>query len=141
HGFMTKRSTNTNLFQYVDDVAVIVDNSGKVDAIYTDFSKAFDKVKHSILLEKLHQFGIEVPLLRWCSSYLNQRPSQVVIDGHSSNPFIASSGVPQGSILGPLFFNIFINEITNLFKYSTCYLFADDLKIMRVINDVNDAEL
>ncbi|KAA5593060.1 hypothetical protein F3G61_30925, partial [Pseudomonas aeruginosa] len=75
------------------------------------------------------------------SSYLNQRPSQVVIDGHSSNPFIASSGVPQGSILGPLFFNIFINEITNLFKYSTCYLFADDLKIMRVINDVNDAEL
>lgn len=141
HGFMTKRSTNTNLFQYVDDVAVIIDNSGQVDAIYTDFSKAFDKVNHSILLEKLHQFDIEVPLLRWCSSYLNQRPSQVVIDGHSSNPFIASSGVPQGSILGPLFFNIFINEITNLFKYSTCYLFADDLKIMRVINDVNDAEL
>ncbi|KAG6441632.1 hypothetical protein O3G_MSEX001902 [Manduca sexta] len=103
HGFMLKRSTNSNLLNYIDDVALAVDAGYQVDAIYTDFSKAFDKVNHTLLLKKLNHFGVNGKMLGWCKSYLENRSSVVVIDGYKSKSFVASSCVPQGSNLGPLF--------------------------------------
>ena len=141
HGFIKSRSTSTNLLCYVSSVSEYLDRRIPVDAIYTDFSKAFDKVDHSLLLDKLSHMGIGGPLLKWFHSYLSSRFSKVVINGHHSNSFQATSGVPQGSHLGPILFNIFINDITKCFKYSNYSLFADDIKIMKPIQTESDTEL
>lgn len=141
HGFLSGRSTTTNLFEYVTKLINNVDNRMQVDAIYTDFSKAFDRVSFKLLIDKLRDFGLSDVLLGWCASYLEERLSTVVIDGYKSKPFIAYSGVPQGSILGPAFFNIFVNDIVTIFKHSECFLFADDLKIIKSIKDESDVEL
>lgn len=141
HGFLSGRSTATNLFLYITDLIENVDKKLQVDAIYTDFSKAFDKVNHALLINKMRSFGINGTLLSWCASYLESRSSTVVIDGYFSQPYIAYSGVPQGSNLGPVFFNIFINDIVSIFKHSKIYLFADDLKIVKTIKNNSDVEL
>lgn len=138
-GFMAKRSTNTNLMLFVSDIIEKVDQGLQVDAVYTDFSKAFDKVNHNILLEKLHLYGVPDGLLRWCDSYLRGRASVVVVDGYQSSPFTADSGVPQGSVLGPLFFNVFINDIIETVKHSKIYLFADDLKLTKTVSNLKDS--
>lgn len=141
HGFMAHRSTNSNLVQYISDAKECVDLGMQYDVIYTDFSRAFDKVNHSILLSKLHSYGISGVLLDWCKSYLQKRCSNVVLNGNKSMSFIACSGMPQGSNLGPLFFNIFINDISKDVKHSKIYLFADDLKVARVIKNQLDSQL
>lgn len=141
HGFLSGRSTATNLFSYITELISNIDNRLQVDAIYTDFSKAFDKVNHTLLVNKLREFGLSERLLKWCSSYLHGRSSTVVIDGYSSQPYLAKSGVPQGSVLGPAFFNIFINDIVSIFQHSKVYLFADDLKIIKTITNNFDVEL
>lgn len=141
HGFMKARSTATNLSCFINDVSSELDCRSSVDAIYTDFSKAFDRVNHELLLLKLSTFGIAEPLLSWCKSYLSNRESCVVANGYSSHPFSAHSGVPQGSHLGPLLFNIFINDIGSCFAQSKYYLFADDLKFFRAVNSSTEALL
>ncbi|CAH2226737.1 jg23518 [Pararge aegeria aegeria] len=141
HGFMCKRSTNTNLLLHVTNIAECIDHGYQMDAIYADFSKAFDKVNHRLLLSKLQANGISDSLLKWSKSYLVNRKSRVVINGHQSEVFIAESGVPQGSNLGPLFFNIFINDITDIFFNSNASLFADDLKLTRIVHCDNDIKL
>lgn len=141
HGFVSQRSTTTNLLLHVSLLCDSVDMGNQVDVVYTDFSKAFDKVNHKILVKKLSLYGISNPLLAWCESYLSGRFSTVVIDGHQSKMFSNCSGVPQGSNLGPLFFNIFINDIIAIFKCSTVSLFADDLKLARVVRGRDDQYL
>lgn len=141
HGFMYARSTVSNLVCYTSDLIKSLDNRIPVDSIYTDFSKAFDKVDHGLLLQKLSNLGISGSLLKWFSSYLLNRSSKVAISGHLSNSFISTSGVPQGSHLGPILFNAFINDIPDCITNSKVYLFADDLKIMRPITSASDAEL
>lgn len=141
HGFMNGRSTATNLTSFIDNVSHILDNRSSVDAIYTDFSKAFDRVNHDILLRKLNILGIDEPMLSWFRSYLLGRTSKVVVNGYSSNPFPVGSGVPQGSHLAPLLFNIFINDIGRCFANSRYLLFADDLKFYRVVDSAADASL
>lgn len=141
HGFYKGRSVETNLVLAVSDIAREIDNGEQVDTIYTDFSNAFDKVNHVVLLNKLAVFGIEGSLLSWFKSYLFQRPQEVVINGFQSKQYYAESGVPQGSHLGPVLFLIFINDITSYIKYSKISLFADDLKIYRTIKSIHDAEL
>ena len=138
---MTKRSTCTNLVSFVNNICEKVDKNLQVDAIYTDFSKAFDKVSHTILVAKLSAYGITGYLLEWCKSYLKSRQSSVVLNGITTKPFTASSGVPQGSNLGPLFFKIFINDICDIIQYSDFYIFADDLKLCRTIYTNNDSLL
>lgn len=141
HGFTKSRSTVSNLVCYTSDLIKSLDNRIPVDSIYTDFSKAFDKVDHSLLIHKLSQYGISGSLLKWFSSYLLNRTSKVAISGYLSRSFTAYSGVPQGSHLGPILFNIFINDIPKCLSNSNVYLFADDLKIMRPISSSSDTEL
>lgn len=140
HGFLRGRSTNTNLVSFVDRLAESVDARRQVDVVYTDFSKAFDKVDHSILVGKMALFGISGSVLKWASSYLHGRYSHVVVNGDQSATFECTSGVPQGSHLGPLFFVLFINNIVDCFANSEPFMFADDLKIIKTVSNTQEAQ-
>jgi hypothetical protein len=140
-GFIASRSTATNLIPFTHFISKSLDSRIPVDTIYTDFSKAFDTVDHEVLRRKLLQFGIFGTLLDWFSSYLSQRKLKVVINGFSSEPFESTSGVPQGSHLGPIIFNIFISDISSIFKSASCFLYADDMKLTMQIRDVSDISL
>ena len=108
------------------------------DVITLDFSKAFDKVNHSVLQQKLCNFGITGSLLQWCESYLNNRRQRVVLDGISSSWSDVSS-VRQGFLLGPLFFVIFVSDPPEVVPPgSTIALYADDCKCSRIIDTVGD---
>lgn len=137
HGFMNGRSTTTNLIQFGQYVSQALDNKQQVDVIYTDFSKAFDVICHAVLLHKLKNFGFSDNLISLFSSYLSNRQQFVAYGGYVSNNFIASSGVPQGSNLGPLLFLMFVNDITKIISCEKL-LFADDLKIFGTITRVQD---
>ena len=135
HGFVSGRSVDTNLFLYANYISRVMEDGAEVHTVYTDFSKAFDRVDHSLLLRKLSCYGISGTLLTWIKSYLVDRCQQVKIENFLSKEICATSGVPQGSHLGPLFFNLFINDIGRGLR-SRFLLFADDLKIFnRVAGD------
>lgn len=137
HGFVRRRSTLTNLLEYKDYLCGAFAVRGQVDAIYTDFSKAFDRVDHALLGSKVSQYGIHGCLLRWIKSYLSNRTQLVAVKGYLSSPKFIQSGVPQGSHLGPLFFIVFINDLICRLR-SHCLVYADDLKIFKSITDAND---
>lgn len=141
HGFTRAKSTATNLTLFINEVSLKLDSRSSVEVIYTDFSKAFDRVNHQTLLQKLSQHGISEPLLSWCGSYLSDRLSKVVVNGYCSDSYLVMSGVPQGSHLGPLLFNVFINDIGDCFHHSRYCLFADDLKFFRTVDNAFDSEL
>ncbi|CAF4847625.1 unnamed protein product [Pieris macdunnoughi] len=103
-----------------------MDEGEQIDAIYTDLEKAFDRVDHVILLHKLLALGIRGDI--WIKSYVTNRRQAVVTGGHRSTFINVTSGVPQGSILGPLLFNAYLYDIKSCFKYSEYLTFADDKK-------------
>lgn len=138
---MRGRSTTTNLVTFIDSVTAGMELGGQVDAIYTDYSKAFDRIDHTILLAKLYAAGIRGDLYRWFKSYVADRCQTVVLNGFASASSLIPSGVPQGSILGPLLFNLFINDISVCFQHSDFLLFADDMKIFKIINTNHDLHL
>lgn len=138
HGFIDKRSTETNLCEYLDIILDSMDKGFQVDAVYTDYSKAFDKISHSLLIYKIERIGIHGDLLRWLSSYLRDRSQAVAVKGFTSCFVPITSGVPQGSHLGPLLFNIFINDVLDCFRHSSVLLYADDTKIFTRIKSVQD---
>lgn len=140
HGFMKKRSTNTNLVLFTQFTSEILDHRGQVDALYLDFKKAFDQIDLYILLNKLSRFGICDHLLLLFKTYLFDRKNFVTHRNFKSKPIIPASGVPQGSNLGPLLFLIFIDDITNIID-SNKLLYADDIKIFRQINSLSDCQI
>ena len=137
HGFVKKRSTTSNLISFTTLVIEEMENRRQVDAIYIDFSKAFDKVPHARAIEKLSQMGFPAWTTNWLRSYLGNRKAFVRLGSTKSQTFSVASGVPQGSILGPLIFILFINDLCGNIK-SSKLLYADDLKIFRTINSVVD---
>jgi hypothetical protein len=129
------RSTVTQLLEVYHNIIETVASGKEVDIIYLDLSKAFDKVPHSLLLLKLNSYGISGSLLSWFSSYLTDRYQRVVLDGVYSDWLPITSGVPQGSILGPLLFLVYVNDLPSYTNsQSTIALFADDSKLYKSIN-------
>lgn len=138
HGFFRGRSVDTNLVTYTDFIFNAFEAGFQVDAVYTDFSKAFDKINHNLLLNKLLEIGVHGDLLRWIKSYIVNRSQAVALRGFISGFLPVSSGVPQGSHLGPLLFILYINDIGTCFSKSSHLVYADDTKIFRIIKSHND---
>jgi hypothetical protein len=111
HGFMKNRSTVTNLLEFASFVLNSIEDGWQVDSVYTDFLKAFDRVRHQLLLEKM-SVGIEPDRCLWLRSYLTGRIQSIRIGGAVSKDIRVTSGVPQGSHLGPLCFIWFVNRIS-----------------------------
>ena len=132
HGFREGRSCLTNLLETLETWTEILDDKDGVDVAYLDFRKAFDLVSHRHLIYKMSKYGIKQQVLNWVASFLDQRTQRVVIRGTESQPFAVTSGVPQGSVLGPILFLIFINDLP-LEVISHVSLFADDSKLFTKI--------
>jgi hypothetical protein len=128
HGFVSGRSCVTQLLEVMDLWTEILDGSGSVDVVYTDFMKAFDSVPHRRLLAKLSAHGVQGRTLDWIRAFLSERVQSVVVNGVSSGQVQVTSGIPQGSVLGPLLFVIYINDLPSICT-NTVKLFADDTKI------------
>ena len=112
----------------------------QTDVIIMDFAKAFDKVPHRRLLYKLHYYGIRGSTHQWIASWLSERFQKVVLDGQASDPVPVLSGVPQGSVLGPVLFLIFINDLPNNIR-SSVRLFADDCVLYGNIKTLTDCQI
>ena len=137
-GFISGRSTVTQLLNYLNKCVDTLVNGGVVDAIYLDFAKAFDTVPHSRLLGKLKSYGINGNILKWIETFLRNRTQIVKVNGENSFSAPVLSGIPQGSVLGPLLFVIYINDLPDSVN-SDSFLFADDTKILRQITSAEDS--
>lgn len=137
HGFVSGRSVATNLACFNHYVSTSFNGRGQVDAVYADFSKAFDTIDHGIVLSKLGMYGFSESSVSFFRSYLDARGQFVTYAGFSSDFFTPTSGVPQGSNLGPLIFLLFINDLCVGLKCERL-MFADDLKVFCDIRDMGD---
>ena len=134
HGFISQRSCTTNILATLDAWTEIIDSGNPLDAIYLDFSKAFDSVPHLRLLEKLKSFGIKDNLLLWIKDFLIGRRQRVKINDSFSEWAAVTSGVPQGSCLGPVLFIVYINDLPDVIQ-SLCQLYADDTKVYNKVDN------
>ena len=140
HGFRAKKSCELQLTGFVSDLLNNMEENKQTDIIITDFSKAFDKVGHKRLLQKMDFYGVRGKNIRWISSFLHNRKQQVVLDGCTSSDAEVRSGVPQGSVLGPCLFLFYINDLPDQLS-SKARLFADDAIMYMTIQAPEDARL
>lgn len=141
HGFLSNKSTITNLLELTNDLTINRDLGNNVDMICIDFAKAFDTVPHNQLLHKLSHYGISGKLLNWLSDFLVMRKMFVRINDVTSDLHNVSSSVPQGSVLSGLLFVLYINDICKVIVNSNALLYADDLTLYRSVNNEHDAAL
>ena len=137
HGFRNKLSTITQLINTTTDWANTLNNKGQTDIIFPNFSKAFYKISHKFILSKLHYYGIRYHTLSWIGDFLSSHTQTTVVNGVRSSYVEVTSGVPQGSVLGPILFLVYLNDINNAIK-SQIKLFADDSFIYGNIHNQND---
>ena len=140
HGFRAFRSTVSQLLQHYDDIVSALEEKSNIDVIMLDFSKAFDTIDISILLKKMKKLGIGGPIARWIGNFLLERKQKVVVNKHSSEWSEVKSGVPQGTILAPLLFLIYIADIGDDVIDSILASYADDSKLRKKIKSEQDGE-
>lgn len=138
HGFIPKRSTSTNLTRFVSDCMSYMDRGMQVDCIYTDLKAAFDSISIDILLKKLNKLGLSKTILQWLRSYLVDRTYKVKFGQCVSSPFSSSSGVPQGSNLGPLLFVLYVNDLVEVLPENCSLMYADDVKLYMPVKTLDD---
>ena len=137
HGFRSGRSCLTNLLTTLEDLTRFNDEGVSVDVLYLDFRKAFDSVPHCRLISKLRGYGISGKLISWLEDFLRGRKQRVCIGDAKSEWADVSSGVPQGSVLGPVLFLLYINDLPNEIAVN-CQMFADDAKMYQPIRSLED---
>ena len=137
HGFLKARSCTTCQFDFFNCITKAADNKKSIIVIYLDMTKAFDRVPHRRLLSKIQSYGISGSLLSWLKSYLSDRTQVVSVDGHLSQPVPVTSGVIQGSVLGPLLFLLYINDVFSVIHHGVPFLFADDIKLIYEFHENN----
>ena len=141
HGFLKGKSCCTNLLEFFEHITTKFDDGKATDIIYLDFSKAFDKVPYKQLLSKIKSFGIDGKIFNWLEDWLKNRKQRVVLNGKSSNWQDVLSGIPQGSVIGPLLFLIYINDIDDAAELiDLLSKFADDTKLCKTVKDDSDRQ-
>ena len=128
HGFRSNKSCTSQLLEVVEDFSILIDDAETFDTIYLDFKKAFDSVPHQRLLNKLEAYGVSDKILMWIENFLTDRYQSVNVGSEKSQLSKVTSGIPQGSVLGPILFTIFINDLPDHIS-TQCKIFADDTKI------------
>ena len=137
HGFVPSKSCITNLLETLDTISTNLSKGHEIILIFLDFAKAFDKVCHKSLIIKLKAYGFDTKIINWIEDFLRHRKQRVVLGEHYSDWKEVTSGVPQGSVIGPLLFVIFINDMPDVVNH-ILKLFADDSKLIGIIKDLND---
>ena len=138
HGFRSKRSCETQLIEIINEVTSKMSAGKQTDVLVMDFSKAFDKVSHCLLVHKLNHYGIRWKTNTWIRNFLSDRSQAVVVDGEKSSYIDVDSGVPQGSVLGLSLFLFYINDMLRCLK-STVRLLADDTIAYLAVTSEADA--
>ena len=135
HGFLSCKSTTTQTLESYSDWQIAINGHSQMDIVYLDYSKAFDSVIHTKLLDKLECYGVDRMLLNWIRNFLNNRIQFVKIAGMCSPTSFVISGVPQRSVLGPVLFVVYVNDIYDVVPTgATVKLFADDIKLYSVFD-------
>jgi len=138
YGFRPKRSTIDAITKFTSDVLPALDTKQNCISVYLDLSKAFDTINHDILLRKLNHYGIRGIALNWFRSYLANRRQYVIYNGHQSDQQLVDYGVPQGSVLGPLLFILYTNDLPGSLTHSKVILFADDTTLYTYGKSLSD---
>ena len=139
-GFRQKHSTSHALISLTEKIKQTIDKGNLACGVFIDLKKAFDTVNHIILLQKLEHYGIRGITLQWFKSYLNGRKQYVSVCGNTSETLEIKCGVPQGSVLGPLLFLLYINDLAKVSKKLTFFLFADDTNIYHESSNILDIQ-